>query len=421
MREIEVQVREREAALVAQLADEHGGFAPSLWPITRGGADGWCALGVNLPNERVGGFLSAVAERVEEAEFVLQPHGTLPVRTPVGDVRDRVVDVSRRSTYELVLDSLQSIGSWKGLLVYATVSGLVAAYGVMFNVPWLLTAAMLIAPMGAPAMVCVVGVAVGDHRMVGRGALRFVVALGITAAAAALLGLAYGIQVATATMELITALSSWTALLAVAGGAAGAQALVQAERDSMVTATATGFLVAVALSPPSAVLGLALTLGRWEYVALMAFVLLLTFFGILAGGWLSLRMFGVDVDDPAPSEGSRRVRAGLAAAAVLATLLLVGWQSTLEPRFQKADLASRAVVLTREAVSLMDGVRLIEASAHFTRQDAEWHTGEGLIVDALVKRTTPGASDDAVRDAIERAVEAQMTDVEAFVDLTVLP
>jgi uncharacterized membrane protein len=77
-------------------------------------------------------------------------------------------------------------------------------------------------------------------------------------------------------------------VLALVAGAAGAQAQVQAERDSLVSGTGAGFMVAAALAPPAAMLGLSVPLARWDYAGLMAFLLLLQFVAISLGGWLVL-------------------------------------------------------------------------------------------------------------------------------------
>lgn len=422
-------------APVLRLAREHGAFAPAVTPLERESGDGWRSIRANLPNDRVGAFVSAVAARVEEPEFVLLPHGTLPISLPLADLRERVADVSRRSTLELVLDGLQSIGSWSGMLTYALVSGVVAAYGVLFDTPYLLTAGMLIAPMGAPAMVTALGITIGDGWMVRRGTVRFFASLVVLALAAALLGYAYGLRVSTPTMEAISNLSAWAVLLSVAGGWAGAQAMARSDRDSLVTATATGFLVAVALSPPSAVLGLAVPMGRWDYVVRMAFLLLLTFFGVQVGAWLSLHLLGVGASDAPEGRGTSRLRWALVAAAVLVTAGMVAWQTRQEPSYLQADLSREAVRVSREAVSGLEGLAVVDAEARFTRQDASWHPGEGLLVQLIVvRRATAGGAEGGlpsqppedevesrVRATVERLLRTRIEGIHPFVSVTVLP
>ena len=426
MRQIQVTVAPAHEEAVLRLAEGHGAFSPAAASVRTGGGGERSMVFASLPNDRVGAFVEAVEGAVEHAEIVIVPRGVLPLHTPIGDVHEKVRDVAPRSTVELVLGSLQSIGSWRGMLLYALFSGVVGAYAVIFSTPWLLTAAMLIAPFGAPAMVSVVGVAIGDWTMLRRGALRFWVAVAVLAATAVALGTAYGLGVSTQAMEQISSLSTWSVLLALVGGAAGAQALVQSDRDSLVTATATGFLVAVSLSPPTAVLGLSVALGRWDYVAEMAFLLVLTYFGILAGGWASLRLHGVVPATESAGRGSAGVRTGLVAAAALLAALLVAWQSQQGPRFRKGDLWREAVSLAREGVASVPEVRLLQAEAEFTRPDlALPGGGEALLVSVVAERRGGGAPDSLlerrIRAAVEARVRAELDRVHPFVRVTVLP
>jgi uncharacterized membrane protein len=426
MRHLQVHVASERVERVLSIARRCG--APDPCAVEARRADGGeprSVVFVDLPNDRVGGFLDGVADQVEEARFTLLPVGVLPVQTPLSEVQSRVRDVSRLSTLELVLSSLQSIGSWKGMLLYSAFSGIVGAYGIIFNVSYLLVAAMLINPMGAPAMVSVIGLALGDLRMFGRGGLRFFASLALQAAAAAALGVLYGLDFSTATMEQITGLSAMAALLALVAGAAGAQSQIQSERDSLVSGTAAGFMVAAALAPPAAVLGLSVPLGRWDYAALMAFLLLLQFVAIALGGWMVLLLFGVRPGDPSLQRGSRGARAALAAGVASVLVLAVLWQAGQEPRFRKADLSREAVRIVRQSVDELGAVGLVEASARFTRSDLERHDGEGLVVDLIVERLAGAPDEEAlegrVRALVEARLRAGLTGVVPFVDVTVLP
>lgn len=425
MRQLHVLVRAEKARRVVELGHEHDAFSPAALPAERAEEGEWRMVLLNLPNDRVGGFVRAVAGEVDDAQVVLFPQGSLPVQLPLDRVHPRVRSVGEKSTLELVLASLQSIGSWKGLLLYSAFSGIVAAYGLLVNASYMLVAAMLIAPMGAPLMVATIGTAVGEPRMAGRGALRFGVSVGVLVASAAALGWAYGLRVSTALMEQVTGLSAWTALVAMVAGAAGAQSQVQSERASLVTATATGFLVAAALSPTSAVLGLSVPLGRWDYAGLMAFQLVLQFAALVTGGWLSLLVFGVRPGDPGAGRGSRSARTALAAVLVAATAALAAWQVRHPPRFLKADVALDAVRLARDAVRSVPGARTVQAEARFTRADRDAGPGEGLLVTVVVEQASPGAeraaTETAVRAAVRARVAGELPGVTPYVDVTVLP
>lgn len=413
---------------VAALARDHGAAAPRLLPAHTSEGEARSLVVTLLPNDRVGAFVEAVQRHVDAARFVLVPWGTLPLEPPLHDVQERVRDVSRLSTLELVLSSLQSIGSWGGLAAYGLFAGTIAAYGTMFDVSWLLVAAMLINPMGAPAIVAVIGAAVGDARLLGRGTLRFGAALLLQAAVAAAVGWTYGLRTSTATMEQVTSLSVLAALVAGAAGAAGALSQVRSERDSLVSGTAAGFMVAAALAPPAAVLGLSLPLARWDYALLMTLLLLLQLAAILAGGWAALWVAGVRPRVRGTDTASRTWSFTSFAVAVLVLAGLVAWQLALRPRGTKADLSRDALQLVHDALDDVPIARLVESEARFTRARLERVAGEALLVQVVVERSqtvAEGADDsaveNAVRQAVQRRIQAQMRGVVPFVDVGVLP
>ena len=424
MRQMHVQVRWSMRERVLALANEHRALSPAAARVHSpdGGEDRAMVL-LNLPNERVGTFVQAVRSEMEEAEFVLFTSATIPVETPVSEVRKRVRDVSAVSALELVLTAVQSMGSWRGEIFFAVLAGVISTYGVLFGLTYLLVGAMLVAPLGAPALTSVVAVAVGDPRMLGRGALRFGVMLAVHTACAALIGYAYGLRSSTALMEQITSLSQWTLLLALAAGAAGALSQVLADRSSMASGSTSGFLVAAALAPPSAVMGLSIPLGRWDYVAVIGFLLVLQYLSIGLGGWVVLALYGITPHRETVGRGSRTVRH----AAVGGLVLLVGglflWQMRQGPRFHKADLSRKASALAREAIQQVPGAGLVEVDARFTRPDLETRRGEVLLVSAWVERmgTAPDSVlKQAVSAAIRRRVEAELPGVVPFVDVSVL-
>lgn len=410
MRQIQVQVAERDRETVFRVAREHGAMSAVALPCRLEDGSERALLQVQLPNRRVGAFVEGVERAVEHAEFVLIPRGTLAFRTPVSDLRDEVREVEARSTLELVLSSMQSVGSWKGLLLYALFSGFVAAYGALFGPLYLLTAAMLLAPLGAPAMVSAIGVTLGDGRIFRRGLVRFWTGVLVLVLAALGLGWAYGLQDATDIMERVSRLSLWTVGLLVIGGAAGAQALVKSDRDSLVTATATGFIVAVALSPPAAVVGLSLSIGRWDLVAQMVFTLVLTYAGVLLGAWASFALYGVGPLDETASRGSRARRTLLLAGTALATVGLVVWQAGRGPDFRKGDVVREAIVHAEEAVRALDDVWVLEVDARFAsvRRGGVDGSASALLVEVVVARAEGSAGDQAIAARVRTAVAERL-------------
>jgi uncharacterized membrane protein len=241
---------------------------------------------------------------------------------------------------------------------------------------------------------------------------------------AGLLGLAYRLDHTTALMEQITELSLLSGGLALAAGAAGAQSQGRSERDSLVSGTAAGFMVAAALAPPAAVLGFATALRRWDYAALMGFQLFLQFVAIACGGWLALQAFGVRPGDTTLARGSRRGRAVLLPAVALPLLAATLWQLGQGPRFRKADVTRDAVSLTQRRVGEVPGAALVQASARFTSQDLEPYRGETLLIEVTVENTSgadASSLERLVREAVAGSIRGQMEGVVPFVDVTVLP
>jgi uncharacterized membrane protein len=426
MRQLQLHVQPHQLDPVLTIAGRHDATSTFSLESRHQHTNAPVVVFLNVPNRALGAFLDDVRRELGDTAFTFLPVGSIPIRPPLTEVQQQVRDVSSLSTMELVLSSLQSIGSWKGMLLYSAFSGIVAAYGVIFNVSYLLVAAMLINPMGAPAMVAVIGLAVGDVRMFGRGGVRFFASLLVQAGAAALLALAYGLDFSTETMEQITALSAMAALLALVAGGAGAQSQVQSERDSLVSGSAAGFMVAAALAPPAAVLGLALPIARWDYAALMGFLLFVQFVAIALGGWLTLLVFGVAPGDPSAPRGSRRGRAVLAVIVAVTLGAAVIWQVRQEPRFLKADLSRDAVRLARQSVEDVPEAGLVEARARFTRSEHERHGREGLLVELVVERLEARAPDDddlaeRVRAVVSARLRSHITGIVPFVDVTVLP
>ena len=424
MRRVQVLVAPEAAERVVEAAEACEGVAIANMRGEDGAGEDKAVVFVTLPNAALGPFIEQAAGVADEAEFVFDTAGTIRLRTPLNEVQDKIRNVQIRSPLELLVGSLQSLGGWAGMLTYSILSGLVAAYAVIFNLSFLLVAAMLIAPIGAPAVVAVVGTAMGDSKMIGRGTVRFVVSVLVLAAAAVALGVGYGLEISTPTMEVITSISVWTGLIAVAGGAAGASAQMRSDRDSLVTGTATGFLIAVSLSPPAAVLGLSATIGRWDYAAQMAFTLLLTYFGIIVGGASTLALHGVRPKATGIDRGSNAIRIAAVVGALAGFAGLVAWQSSQAPSYRKADVSYQAIEVTRNAVREMDDVLLVEAAARFTRPDLSTAEEEALYVQLLVDPLGTVADEAAVstriRQSVTRRLEQELTGTRPYVDVTLL-
>lgn len=145
----------------------------------------------------------------------------------------------------------------RNYIVFAVLSTVVAAFGMLANNVAVVVGAMVIAPLLGPNLALAVGVALGDGALIGR-AIRanlagVVVALGLS--------LVIGLLVPPTfeSMELMsrTDVGFDGMAIALASGAAAALSLVTGVSSALV-----GVMVAVALLPPTAAVGLFVGFGR---------------------------------------------------------------------------------------------------------------------------------------------------------------
>ncbi len=142
-------------------------------------------------------------------------------------------------------------------LVLVTLSTIVAAIGLIENNVAVVIGAMVIAPLLGPNLALSLGTALGDFELVKLSAKTLLA--GISLAIALSLGIGYLWQTALTSPELMsrTVAGFDTVALALASGAAGAMSLTTG-----LSSTLVGVMVAVALLPPAATIGLMLSQGN---------------------------------------------------------------------------------------------------------------------------------------------------------------
>ena len=275
MRQLAIQVPQGYGKQVFRLAQGCDGRNLSLTAAT--GTDGPIEnIAVLLPNRQVGDLLDALEKELPQAEVALLPSAVLSMHLPTDEMPQGLKEVQPRSSIEVFLQGVQSIGSWPSFLAYAAIAGIIVWIGLYTNSVFLLVAAMLIAPFGGPAMNVAIATARGDFDLLKRSLLRYFVALAVVVSVTLLLSLLFGQTIATDQMVSTSEVSATAVLLPLAGGVAGALQLVQSERSSLVSGTAIGMLVAAALAPPAGLIGMAIAIQKPEMVVSGVFLLLLT-------------------------------------------------------------------------------------------------------------------------------------------------
>ena len=168
---------------------------------------------------------------------------------------------------ELVTRAADLAPDWVPFLVMTAISAIVATAGLLLDSAAVVVGSMVIAPLIGPAMATSVGSVVDDHELFVRGIkLQAAGALLAVASAAAFAGLLrFGNVVPLGTNEVLAIgevrerLSPGvpSLVVALAAGIAGALSL-----SSGVSSALVGVMIAAALVPPTAVVGIGVAWGR---------------------------------------------------------------------------------------------------------------------------------------------------------------
>lgn len=424
MRTILIQVRGGCAPAASERATELGAATLSWWRGHGGDGADVDLLSVSVPNESVGDLLTAL-EDYGPIEASLPATGSFAFEPPRAEPPSELVDVTPRSPVEIFLAGQQSAGSWSGFLLYAVAAGVVVWIGLYTETVYLLTASMLLAPFAGPAMNTAIAISSGDRYLLRHSVLRYVVGVGVTALACAVLTLIVGQHRITDLTAEVMSVSNVAVLLPIAAGIAGANHLVQSEHSSLVSGAAVGMLVAASLAPPTGGLGIAVALQRWDLVGPAVFQVALQLVGITVTAALIFRLYGLTPGRGRFEHGHRGLLpvalTGLSLA--LGALLVVQFVTTTS--LQTTSLAQRSTEIVDDVIRADGTVLLLEAS---TRTPSESVAGpRRLLVDVDVE-VVPGATvsdlaalETVLEGRIRDAVDAQLAGVGAAVDVTVHP
>ncbi|MGB3203332.1 MAG: DUF389 domain-containing protein [Nodosilinea sp.] len=419
MRQLLIQVPHGCGKTVLQTAKECHGTNLAQWQTS--GDNPQDMVLVHVSNQQVETLLRTLQD-LPDFKVTLIPMGVMALHPPAQQVAQQVTQVEERSPIEIFLAGLQSVGSWKGFLSYAAIAGVIVWIGLFTNSNYLLVAAMLIAPFAGPAMNTAIASARGDRHLIGRSVLRYFTALLVTIAVAALLSLLFQQQIATPLMIQNSQVSAVAILLPLAAGAAGAVNLVQSERSSLVSGSATGMLVAASLAPPAGIIGMAMAIGRWDMVVNGIFLLLLQLAGINLSAAILFRTFGLSTTGARYQLGKRGVFPVALGISAIAIAVLLSWQLSNSPNLERSSRAQRANTEVQTAVHQFSQVQLVESTVRFTRANISGQNT--LLAEVYVQRQPEAGSDQAIQAELTQAIQdrllAQGFDVTPLVNINVL-
>jgi uncharacterized hydrophobic protein (TIGR00341 family) len=375
----------------------------------------------HVPNGAVGRLIDQL-ETLENCAVTLVPHAVITLKPGQPDVTEHATRVQRLSPLEVFLGGLQSVGSWGGFLAYAVAAGIVVWIGLFTNSAFLLIAAMLLAPFAGPAMNAALASARGDAQLLGRSLLRYFISILLTIVVSFVSSLVLGQNVITEQMAATGSISEVALLLPLIAGAAGALNLVQSERSSLVSGTATGVLVAAALAPPAGLVGMTAAMGRWDLASDGLFLLLLQLVGINLSGALAFRFFGVNMRNAVYERGRRWLFPAAVVASAAGVMLLLAVQFSKPPYLQRSSIQQHAVAAIQDALDTRSDVYLAEARVTFTRPNIPGQ--DTLIAHLTLQRKAEAASAEVLRAELtpflQQTLIAQQWNITPLVDIIIL-
>lgn len=185
----------------------------------------------------------------------------LPVEIslPVAEDAERQKEDATPATREAIFDEMEKSSRLdRNYLLLVLLSTVVAAVGLIEDNVAVLVGAMVIAPLLGPNLALSFGTALGDQHLVQRASLTLATGTAIAIALSAVIGYFWPGTIDSFELESRARVGLDSVALALAAGAAGALSLTAG-----VSSVLVGVMVAVALLPPAAAVGLYLGQGQW--------------------------------------------------------------------------------------------------------------------------------------------------------------
>ncbi len=161
---------------------------------------------------------------------------------------------------ELYNDIARNAELDRDFLIFAALSTVVAAIGLIEDNVAVVIGAMVIAPLLGPNLAFGFGVALGDRKLMVRALGTNGAGVAVTLTICILIGLAWPLDMGSRELLARTNVGFDGMALALASGAAAALSLTTG-----LSAALVGVMVAVALLPPAATIGLMLGAEQWTY------------------------------------------------------------------------------------------------------------------------------------------------------------
>ncbi|MGB7784746.1 MAG: DUF389 domain-containing protein, partial [Salinimicrobium sp.] len=325
----------------------------------------------------------------EKPEISLIPRGVITLYPPASDAPDQVADVQPKSSLEIYLGGIQSVGSIKGLIGYSIAAGIIVWIGLYTTTVYLLVAAMLVAPFAGPAMNAALGTAAGKKGLLLSSLKRYGMAIGTGVLVSFIMTVIFPLTTLTPLMIEISHVSKVALLLPLISGFAGAINIVQSERDSLVSGAAVGILVAASLAPPVGLIGAGIYLMDMQVILSSSFRVVLQLLGIHVAATLVFYFYGkVTPSGVRFLKGNKRMTWLTSGFVVLAIGAMMFWQFSEPPFLRKASMNTELTENLESSLNKLDYIEVINKDVSFTNTMINGNPTVSYDVTVLPKQTT---------------------------------
>ncbi len=257
MKIVEVITREGHIGAVRRLARDNGARDNWLGPVNEDGRQSVRILTAPECRQQLLDALQARLGSSEESRILVYP---LELALPRSEEGDSGSKQSAVTTREELYDEIHKGARLNGtFLLLVFLSTIVAAIGLLENNPAVIIGAMVIAPLLGPNLALALGTALGDTKLMWQafktGSSGLITALILSIA----IGKLWPSEQFSHEVLSRTDAGLDTIALAFASGAAAVISLTTGLSSILV-----GVMVAVALLPPTAVIGMMIGQGEWQ-------------------------------------------------------------------------------------------------------------------------------------------------------------
>lgn len=271
MRIVEVIADQKHAKTLVGMAKFYG--AEDFWWGGDGG-DGRCSIRMLVADDRRQALIDSLQDLFtanDRARIVIQSIDAVLTHEGQDDKdlekdQAKAVAATREELYSEIAKGAQLDSNF---LVLTALSTLVAAIGLIENSVAVIIGAMVIAPLLGPNIALAFATSLGDKELTWRAFQTNVAGIGLSMLISVAIALILPIGFDSSEILSRTDVDLGGVVLGLASGAAAVLSLTTG-----LSSTLVGVMVAVALLPPTATMGMMLGAGRWEE-ALGAFLLLI--------------------------------------------------------------------------------------------------------------------------------------------------